>query len=58
MVFDVPCFREMNKRMSEEQAKKTYERALKIEQEFGEYFTGIFSLTKSFIIFFVASVSE
>lgn len=32
--------REMNKRMTEEQAKKTYERALKMEQEFGEYFTG------------------
>lgn len=26
--------------MTEEQAKKTYERALKTEQEFGEYFTG------------------
>lgn len=33
-------YREMNKRMTEEQAKKTYERALKMEQEFGEYFTG------------------
>lgn len=32
--------REMNKRMTEEQAKKTYERALKMEQEFAEYFTG------------------
>lgn len=32
----------MNKRMTEEQAKKTYERALKMEQEFGEYFTGAF----------------
>lgn len=30
----------MNKRMTEDQAKKTYERALKMEQEFGEYFTG------------------
>lgn len=27
--------------MTEEQAKKTYERAMKMEQEFGEYFTGI-----------------
>lgn len=27
--------------MTEEQAKKTYERALKMEQEFGEYFTGM-----------------
>lgn len=30
----------MNRRMTEEQAKKTFERALKMEQEFGEYFTG------------------
>lgn len=30
----------MNKRMTEEQAKKTFERALKMEQEFAEYFTG------------------
>jgi len=30
----------MNKRTTEEQAKKTYERALKMEQEFAEYFTG------------------
>lgn len=30
----------MNRRMTEEQAKKTYERALKMEHEFGEYFTG------------------
>ena len=33
-------YSEMNKRMTEEQAKKTFERALKMEQEFGEYFTG------------------
>lgn len=26
--------------MTEEQAKKTFERAMKMEQEFGEYFTG------------------
>ncbi|KAM3837448.1 disks large homolog 2 isoform 6-T6 [Vipera latastei] len=32
---------EMNKRLTEEQAKKTYERAMKLEQEFGEYFTAI-----------------
>ncbi|KAI4458209.1 membrane-associated guanylate kinase maguk [Holotrichia oblita] len=35
----VESIMEMNKRMTEEQAKKTYERALKMEQEFGEYFT-------------------
>ncbi|KAL3279987.1 hypothetical protein HHI36_017493 [Cryptolaemus montrouzieri] len=32
---------EMNKRMTEEQAKKTFERALKMEQEFAEYFTAV-----------------
>lgn len=43
------CFihSEMNRRMTEEQAKKTFERALKMEQEFGEYFTGKFSLILS-----------
>ena len=35
----------MNKRMSEDQAKKIYDRAMKVEQEFGEYFTGNFILT-------------
>ncbi|KAG7514523.1 disks large-like 1-like isoform X1 [Solea senegalensis] len=30
---------EMNKRFTEEQARKTYERAVKLEQEFTEYFT-------------------
>ncbi|XP_047353959.1 disks large homolog 4-like isoform X13 [Vespa velutina] len=37
----VESVKEMNKRMNEEQAKKTYERALKMEQEFGEYFTAV-----------------
>jgi len=32
---------EMNKRMTEEQARKLYERAIKLEQEFGEYFTAV-----------------
>ncbi|XP_059616760.1 disks large 1 tumor suppressor protein isoform X6 [Phlebotomus argentipes] len=32
---------EINRRMTEEQAKKTFERALKMEQEFGEYFTSV-----------------
>ena len=32
--------RDLNKRLTEEQAQKTYDRALKLEQEFGEYFTG------------------
>ncbi|XP_073087962.1 disks large homolog 1 isoform X11 [Manis javanica] len=32
---------EMNKRLTEEQAKKTFERAMKLEQEFTEHFTAI-----------------
>ncbi|XP_008297981.1 disks large homolog 1-like [Stegastes partitus] len=32
---------EMNKRLTEEQARKTYDRAVKLEQEFTEYFTAI-----------------
>ena len=28
--------------MTEDQARKTYDRALKVEQEFGEYFTGLY----------------
>ncbi|XP_005383224.1 PREDICTED: disks large homolog 1 isoform X9 [Chinchilla lanigera] len=32
---------EMNKRLTEEQARKTFERALKLEQEFTEHFTAI-----------------
>lgn len=31
----------MNKRLTEEQAKKTFDRAMKLEQEFGEFFTGM-----------------
>ncbi|KAG5895559.1 hypothetical protein JTB14_002922 [Gonioctena quinquepunctata] len=37
----VESIMEMNKRMTEEQAKKTHERAVKMEQEFGEYFTAV-----------------
>ncbi|XP_063531590.1 disks large 1 tumor suppressor protein isoform X7 [Cydia strobilella] len=37
----VESIMEMNKRMTEEQAKKTFERALKMEQEFAEYFTAV-----------------
>uniref|UniRef100_A0A3B3QYV4 Disks large homolog 1 n=1 Tax=Paramormyrops kingsleyae TaxID=1676925 RepID=A0A3B3QYV4_9TELE len=32
---------EMNKRLTEEQGKKTFDRAMKLEQEFMEYFTAI-----------------
>ncbi|XP_058494062.1 disks large homolog 1-like isoform X4 [Solea solea] len=36
---NVDNIQEMNKRFTEEQARKTYERAVKLEQEFTEYFT-------------------
>ena len=36
----VDMIMEMNRRMSREQAEKTYERAIKLELEFGEFFTG------------------
>ncbi|XP_035288161.1 disks large homolog 2 isoform X16 [Anguilla anguilla] len=37
----VESLMEMNKRLTEEQAKKTYDRAMKLEQEFGEFFTAL-----------------
>lgn len=37
----VESIMEMNKRMTEEHARKTYERAQKLEQEFSEYFTAV-----------------
>ncbi|GAB6031836.1 Disks large 1 [Chamberlinius hualienensis] len=37
----VESIMEMNKRMTDEQARKTYERAIKLEQEFSEYFTAV-----------------
>ncbi|KAG8453077.1 hypothetical protein GDO86_004767 [Hymenochirus boettgeri] len=37
----VETLMEINKRLTEEQAKKTFDRALKLEQEFGEFFTAI-----------------
>ena len=30
--------------MTEEQAAKTYDRAMKLENEFGEYFTGMYGV--------------
>jgi guanylate kinase len=38
----VETLREINKRITEEQAVKTYDRAQKLEQEFAEYFTGLY----------------
>ncbi|XP_034088826.1 LOW QUALITY PROTEIN: disks large homolog 2 [Gymnodraco acuticeps] len=32
---------DMNKRLTEDQARKTFDRALKLEQEFGEFFTAL-----------------
>ena len=46
----VESIREMNKRLTEDQAQKTYDRALKLEQEFGEYFTGKSRYTVCFIV--------
>lgn len=40
MIYEKYIYREMNKRMTEEKAKKDYELTLKMEQEFGEYLTG------------------
>ncbi|XP_072302942.1 disks large homolog 2 isoform X5 [Eucyclogobius newberryi] len=37
----VDSLMDMNKRLTEEQAKKTFDRALKLEQEFGEFFTAL-----------------
>ncbi|CAH2225677.1 disks large homolog 2 isoform X6 [Pelobates cultripes] len=37
----VESLMEISKRLTEEQAKKTFDRALKLEQEFGEFFTAI-----------------
>lgn len=33
-------YREMNKRQTYEQANKVFDKAMKLEQDFGEYFTG------------------
>lgn len=35
-------FREWNKRLTADQAQKMYEQAVKLEQEFSEYFTGVY----------------
>ena len=44
----VETLREINKRITEEQALKTYDRAQKLEQEFAEYFTGIYETYHSY----------
>lgn len=45
----VCVFRNMNKRLTEDQARKTFDRAMKLEQEFGEFFTGTL-LTKTLTV--------
>ena len=37
--------------MTEDQAKKVFDRAVKVEQEFGEYFTGAYNFFLSYVIF-------
>ncbi|XP_069495953.1 disks large homolog 2 isoform X4 [Ambystoma mexicanum] len=37
----VESLTDMSKRLTEDQAKKTFDRAIKLEQEFGEFFTAI-----------------
>lgn len=39
--------REMNKRQTYEQANKVFDKAVKLEQDFGEYFTGESPLKKN-----------
>lgn len=46
-MYNVFNLREMNKRLTEEQARKTFERAMKLEQEFTEHFTGLFCLARA-----------
>ena len=41
----VETLRDINKRITEEQALKTYDRAQKLEQEFAEYFTGLYRIS-------------
>lgn len=51
-------FREMSRRTTEEQAKKAYERAIKTEQEFGEYFTGNCFVLESIIPKLIATLFD
>jgi len=47
--------REWNKRLTADQAQKMYEQAGKLEQEFGEYFTGFInkeSLSRNIYLLF------
>lgn len=52
--------REMNRRQTYEQANKVFDKAMKLEQEFGEYFTGecpAWACTQ-FFFFWLAAVTS
>ena len=42
LICNLNMFREWNKRLTADQAQKMYEQAVKLEQEFSEYFTGVY----------------
>jgi len=50
--------REWNKRLTADQAQKMYEQAGKLEQEFGEYFTGLSTKSLRVEIFIYCSVTD
>lgn len=45
----------MNKRQTYEQANKVFDKAVKLEQDFGEFFTGLFSVAAKNSLFNPAS---
>ena len=49
-------FRVWNKRLTADQAQKMYEQAVKLEQEFGEYFTGTVANYNKYL--FTGNVAE
>ncbi|OXB83129.1 UNVERIFIED_CONTAM: hypothetical protein H355_016693 [Colinus virginianus] len=57
-VCNVFCLREMNKRLTEEQARKTFERAMKLEQEFTEHFTGLFCLARAEVLLLLDAIIQ
>lgn len=53
--------REMNRRQTYEQANKVFDKAMKLEQEFGEYFTGEcpeWACTQFIFFFWLAAVTS
>ena len=45
--------RQWNRKTPEDQARKTYDRALKLENEFTEFFTGLYLLTHLCIVWYL-----